>query len=281
MKLIKLSLFDVRNGFRQEWIKFLLSFFICIACCSLMYYQLSLYMRTNTVTENITPTFMDYILYNLRGMKLYSPNLGEEYVLPAVWMFNQIMIALVIGYYPVKDLCGYGKNTLLRTKSRTFWLTSKVIWVVLMVVLYYVILYIATFIFCIITDSKISLVPSEYITNLFYDIDLKNIYVSNFIFCIIVMPILTSITASVMQMVLSFVVNPFISFLSLVGFMLLSTYYSVPILIGNASMIIRSKFIYPDGFTMETSLLYLALYLIVSLTTGFIYFRRKDILNKS
>lgn len=122
--------------------------------------------------------------------------------------------------------------------------------------------------------------PSEYITNLFYDIDLNDIYAENFVIFIIIMPLLTSIVASIVQVMMSYIISPFISFLAIIAIMLSSTYISNPALIGNASMVIRSRFATPVGFTAEECLLYLAIYLVAALVVGFVYFTNKDILNK-
>ncbi|MDY4084461.1 hypothetical protein [Ruminococcus sp. YE282] len=280
MKLFKLALFDLRRGIREEWIKLAFAFIVCIACCTLMFSQLLQYNQDNGINENISISVMDFILYNLRGMKLYSPNMDGQYLLPAVWMFNQVMIALIVGYYPVRDLNGYGKNTLLRTQSRSRWLLSKLVWIVCMVIAYYIVIYSASFIFALFTGNSLSFMPGEYITRLFYDIDLQDIYVENFVIFIITMPMLTSIVASIVQVMMSYIISPFISFLAIIVVMLSSTYISNPALIGNASMVIRSRFATPVGFTAEETVLYLAIYLIAALIIGFVYFGNKDILNK-
>ena len=245
-----------------------------------MFSQLLQYNQDNGINENISISVMDFILYNLRGMKLYSPNMDGQYLLPAVWMFNQVMIALIVGYYPVRDLNGYGKNTLLRTQSRSRWLLSKLVWIVCMVIAYYIVIYSASFIFALFTGNSLSFMPGEYITRLFYDIDLQDIYVENFVIFIITMPMLTSIVASIVQVMMSYIISPFISFLAIIVVMLSSTYISNPALIGNASMVIRSRFATPVGFTVEETVLYLAIYLIAALIIGFVYFGNKDILNK-
>ena len=280
MKLFKLALFDLRRGIREEWIKLAFAFIVCIACCTLMFSQLLQYNQDNGINENISISVMDFILYNLRGMKLYSPNMDGQYLLPAVWMFNQVMIALIVGYYPVRDLNGYGKNTLLRTQSRSRWLLSKLVWIVCMVIAYYIVIYSASFIFALFTGNSLSFMPGEYITRLFYDIDLQDIYVENFVIFIITMPMLTSIVASIVQVMMSYIISPFISFLAIIVVMLSSTYISNPALIGNASMVIRSRFATPVGFTVEETVLYLAIYLIAALIIGLVYFGNKDILNK-
>ena len=280
MKLFKLALFDLRRGIREEWIKLAFAFIVCIACCTLMFSQLLQYNQDNGINENISISVMDFILYNLRGMKLYSPNMDGQYLLPAVWMFNQVMIALIVGYYPVRDLNGYGKNTLLRTQSRSRWLLSKLVWIVCMVIAYYIVIYSASFIFALFTGNSLSFMPGEYITRLFYDIDLQDIYVENFVIFIITMPMLTSIVATIVQVMMSYIISPFISFLAIIVVMLSSTYISNPALIGNASMVIRSRFATPVGFTVEETVLYLAIYLIAALIIGFVYFGNKDILNK-
>lgn len=282
MKLIKLTWFDLKRGVRQEWIKFLFAFAVCIACCSLMKFQMDIYQKSNDLNESFNPCLMDFILYNLRGMKTYSPNLsGERYVLPAVWMFNQVMIAFIVGNYPSSSLKGYGRSILINSKSRVQWFMSKILWAASMTVVYYIVLYLATAVFCIFNGYSLSFIPTENITYTFYNVDFQKIYVDEFVLCLVFMPIITSIVASIIQTVLSFMINPYLSFIAIVVLMLSSTYKTTPALIGNCSMIIRTRFVTPMGIYIEHGLIFLSVYLVTALTVGLVYFYKKDILSKT
>ena len=138
MKLIKLSIFDIKRGFREERSKFLFTIFVCIAMCFLMHYQLHNYLAENHIKGDSSLSWFDYLFYNLKGDKVYNYQDGERFIMPANWICFQVIVALIVGYYPIRDLSGYGKNTLVRSQSRILWFTSKIILTVILVALFYV-----------------------------------------------------------------------------------------------------------------------------------------------
>ena len=282
MKLIKLSIFDIKRGFREERSKFLFTIFVCIAMCFLMHYQLHNYLTVNHIKGDSSLSWFDYLFYNLKGDKVYNYQDGERFIMPANWICFQVIVALIVVYYPIRDLSGYGKNTLVRSKSRVLWFTSKIILTVILVALFYVAIYGTTLVFGLFDSGSVSTNLNVDVTNIFYQVDISDIYMPTFIVYMLVVPLLTSITISIVQVVLSFVVNPFISLVLVIGYFTLGTYYDSPFLIGNFSQIFRSKFFnVEDGRTMEQALLYLGIITVVFLVFGYIYFSKKDILNKN
>ncbi len=280
MKLIKLISFDLRRGVRQEWAKLAFSGILAFCCCWLMAYQYYDYMNFNGITEYSRLSVMDFIIYNFRGMRVYSPDLGEEYRLPAVWLIYQVFISLIVGYYPVRDLAGYGKNTLLRTRSRITWFLSKIIWTLCMVLVYYLIIFLAAVFFSLVSGNSLSFFPTYDATLLFGEIDLNTVYVETLTVYMIFIPFLISAVMSIVQVVASYIVSPFVSFIGISVFMVACTYVAKPWLVGNGSMILRTKFHSIYGFTAEDILLWLLIYLLSALIVGFIYFSRKDILRR-
>lgn len=280
MKLIKLSIFDIKRGFREERSKFLFTIIVCVAMCFLMHYQLHNYLAVNHIKGDSSLSWFDYLFYNLKGDKVYSYD--EQFRMPANWICNQVLVALIVGYYPIRDLSGYGKNTLVRSQSRVLWFTSKIILTVILVVLFYITIYCTTLVFGLFDSGNVSTNLNIEVTNLFYQVDISDIYMPTFIVYMLVVPLLTSMTISIVQVVLSFVVNPFISLVLIIGYFTLGTYYDSPFLIGNFSQIFRSKFFnVEDGRTMEQAFLYLGIIAVVFLVFGYIYFSKKDILNKN
>lgn len=282
MKLIKLSIFDIKRGFREERSKYLFTILVCVAMCFLMHYQLHNYFTLHHISSNSELSWFDYLFYNLKGDKVYEYNSGEQFRMPANWICNQVLVALIVGYYPIRDLSGYGKNTLVRSQSRILWFTSKIILTVILVVLFYITIYCTTLVFGLFDSGTVSATLNVKVTNFFYQVNISDIYMPTFIVYMLVVPLLTSITISIVQVVLSFVVNPFISLVLVIGYFTLGTYYDSPFLIGNFSQIFRSKFFnVEDGRTMEQAFLYLGIITVVFLVFGYIYFSKKDILNKN
>ena len=282
MKLIKLSIFDIKRGFREERGKYLFTIFVCVAMCFLMHFQLYNYLSSKNISDNVSISWFDYLFYNLRGDRVYVPDDGERFVMPAIWICYQVLVALIVGYYPIRDLSGYGKNTLVRSQSRVLWFSAKIIWTVIAVVLFYLTMYATTFLFSLFESGNISMTPNIDIIKIFYQVDVSDVYLPNLILYLLVIPMLTSITMSIVQVVLSFVINPFLSFVLVIGYFTIGTYYDAPYLIGNFSQILRSKFFnMATGHTIEQAFLCLGIIAVVFIVFGYIYFSKKDILNKN
>lgn len=236
----------------------------------------------NHLATDSSLSWFDYLFYNLKGDKVYNYQDGERFIMPANWICFQVIVALIVGYYPIRDLSGYGKNTLVRSQSRVLWFTSKIILTVILVVLFYIAIYGTTLVFGLFDSGSVSANLNVDVTNIFYQVNISDIYMPTFIAYLLIIPLLTSIAMSIVQVVLSFVINPFLSLVLVIGYFTIGTYYDAPYLIGNFSQVLRSKFFNMDtGHTMEQAFLCLGIITVVFLVFGYIYFSKKDILNKN
>ena len=105
MKIIQ---YDIRAVWNENKVKYMVfAGFIIIACICCNHSCKKLL--------SVDMGFWDYILWNLRGMKVIRKN---EYIVPnAYWVFIQLYLAVVVGVYPVKDLHMAGQQILFEIRK--------------------------------------------------------------------------------------------------------------------------------------------------------------------
>jgi len=81
-----------------------------------------------------------------------------------------------------------------------------------------------------------------------------------------------------MQMFLSLILKPIISFLMIASILILSAYSMSPYLIGNYSMVQRSEIFMKDGISILAATIVNIIIIIVSVIGSIVYFNRKDII---
>ena len=103
---------------------------------------------------------------------------------------------------------------------------------------------------------------------------------TEFAVTVLVLPVLVSISASLLQMTLSLFMKPMFSFGVLAVIMLAASYLKIAILPGSYAMAIRSKYVIYRGFEPAVGIVLSIGMLIVAVLVGSIRFKRYDILSK-
>lgn len=280
MRMFRTVLLDITLGLKQAKLKYIFGFSVTLFCCAIM----SIQMQRHTTLSGesaFAVTYFDCVLYNLRGMKMYSPNLDGEYVIPMVWLIYQVLVALIVGDYPYRSLQGIGNNILINCGSRKKWMISKYIYAVVSVVLFYAVAFFAMFLYSVFSGAELSLLPSKLFSYVFFDLNTEKVVLYELVICTFLMPIFTSSVISIMQTTLSFIIKPYVSFIFVSVYALVCTFKTSPMLIGNASMIIRSRFFITDGLMIEECAFWLLIYAAVFLVLGLIIISRKNILKRN
>lgn len=269
----KLIYFDIKNGLLKEKIKIIFIPFIFIILCIVVYLTHSQYGEVNT--------FGEYWLYIVGGMKEYIPSKFESFKFPIIWFFIMIYLSYMTLYYPYNDLIGYGQNVLVRSSGRSRWWLSKCVWNTLSVVAYFLIGITIVLVFCLAFDMKINLNISPYMyENVFHINDDICLYPQSISYELLLMPILTAITISQIQMLLSLWIRPLYSFVTTVCILLASSYYVKPYMIGNFAMATRFDTVITNGVSISDGLIILLSIIVITVLIGAISFRHYDIINK-
>ncbi len=273
-KISALLKHDFNIGFTVNIPKYIISVLVCSFLCVKFYNSIVVSACTSK------GTIMDCYMYLFKGIKVYIPSQDDPFKIPFEWLTIQALIGLLIIQYPTQDLYSYGMQILIRTKKRISWWLSKCIWNVVTILIFYILCFIISFAFSAIF-GELSILPNENVNAFVSGINLTNIKFNlDFYATVIVLPILTTVAISLLQMTLSFFLNPIISYLGVTCIMASSTYYHSIFLVGNYNMILRNQPIYSEGFGQLIIIIIDLLIIFVSIFVGLVRFKQIDILKK-
>ena len=149
--------------------------------------------------------------------------------------------------YPRNDIKGIGNLILIKASKRTTWWMSKCCWNIIFVFIAYFLSWLVIFIFSIIAtiNLSINILPNVGLLFHIYDQFILNDF--EILILTFIMPLLVSITLSLLQMLLSQIMKPLYSFIIMISILLSSAYTLSPFLIGNYSMPLRSIYVTENG----------------------------------
>ena len=273
----RLIQYDIRNGFKSNYVKIII--FMLIICiinliganeihnCEKMY--------------SVDATLMDYICHIVGGPAYIPEDMFELYSIPVLLMIQNAMIAYIVGYYAATDLERYGIQVLTRCGSRKKWWFSKCVWNGITVIVLYVCIYVITAVIAIVCGGNLSyrLTP-EIVTNA-CSINCLNGDSWEYIICLILMPVIVSLTLSMLQMTISLISSPVIGFLIIESILLLSTMFTDSLLFPNYGMLSHNRITCGSDIVMADGIIICGLIYIASMVGGLIYFSKTDIVGKN
>ncbi len=142
------------------------------------------------------------------GPKHIPDKMYELYIIPVLWLLPQVLVAYIIGYYAMTDLDQYGSQILIRSGSRIKWWVSKCIWNGCTVICLYLITYAVTFVTAVMNgaDIKWNLTPEVVMGAC--NITALNGTGRLYRLVLLVMPVITSVSLSIFQMMLALIFSP-------------------------------------------------------------------------
>ncbi len=270
---------DIFMGTIYPWKKNIVVIFIFVFLCST--FQSSISLEKAHGELNGYPNFADYIINIYKGVDVFEANNKmKPFEIPSEWLLINIFLSFIVGYYPLNDLKTYGPQILIRSKSRWQWWLSKCMWTATSVLIYYAIGYLVIIIFALF-NGGISLVPIYEINTLVSGIDTYHFTWQQIVFTAMILPVITSIALSLLQMVISLFSNSILSNIIIITIIIASVYYCNPFLIGNYLMIWRNSIVIASKGVTTTMGISIGIFIsIMSIWIGSIKFKKIDILSK-
>lgn len=232
MKITRLIKYDLKCGFAYNRIKFVLAFvFILINC---VYF--------NMITEGIqidNVSLGDLIIFFFKGETVFSSKTGN-FPIPITYLGFQIIVAILIGYYPYDDINGYGKQIFIRCQDKRKWLTSKVAWSISTILFFYLCTFMILFLFASISGFDMSFEYHKEIIWKTNNIEIPNIESVTIIINGILMPIVYSIVMSLIQICISLGTNAIIGFLIIMIYDFVAVFFTNKFFLSNYIMILRN-----------------------------------------
>ena len=275
-KFAKIVRYDCICGFRYNFKTFIIAVMFVILNCALFKVFSSWAIETGLDYEC---TFMDYLIYFFKGVEVIDLNNGS-FTIPVIFLGMQILIACMVGYYPFDDIYGYGKQVFIRVDKKSRWWLSKCLWAFMTVLCTYILIYAAIFIFCLCSKDSISL---SYSTELVWNMDnqfIEGVSKVNMMLYTFIMPFMYSVMISFVQVTLSMLTGPVISFLIVMIYDILGILLTHSSLLANYTMIFRDKMVSGMAIQPMTGLVSMMVIMLVSTILGVFVINRKEIFEK-
>lgn len=287
MKYIKMIWFDIRRGIIQKPVLFIVPVFVALIACFDLNNRIAVRNETDGYEANGCRTqeeggSADYMMYIYGGMDRYDPESGHSFVLPVRWLIVFLLISFITLSYPYKDMQGFGRQILIRTKGRTIWWLSKCIWNILSVVIYHSLIFGAAALFSIAAGKGITGEINKELQYEVFQISGDSALSGDIPWpaAILLLPVLVSLCLSLLQMTLCLLMKPVYGFLITASILISSAYFTSPCLIGNYAMSMRYEMVIQDGVCIAAGLAVPLVLMAVFAGAGVIRFRRYDIWNE-
>lgn len=263
---------DIQEGILRKWYMLLpIVFLVVITCYSFSRYFYVCTGRMPNYIEQVT-----YLFSGIQDIKL----LKDKISFPIIWMLINLYLAYLIANYSTDDLAGFGKNILIRSGSRTEWICSKFIWSIVYTVFYYIIIFGTLALFCSVRGGFGDEFNAEYISSFFNDAPISVSNINNILISAIIIIPLVSVTFSLCQVMLEFLLTPIFAFFTLLIYNVISFYIYSPFLLGNFTMLLRNECLVSNGFILSEIIPTCLIAALLAVIIGILVFKKYDILEK-
>lgn len=269
---------DFYKGTIEGWKRYAIALCIFVFLCFVFQIRAEKIIQFNKISKEIS--FSDFILFMFRGMNVFDGNAVELQDKLPQWFLVNIYLSIIIGYFPLKDLSESGIQVLIRTKSRVSWWLSKCLWVIYNVLIYYTIAIIVITVFSLF-HGGLSLEPSKELNLILSNLDISKFNFKGILIVGIILPVITSITFSLIQLLISLFTNSIISNMFIITVLTLTPFYCNSFFIGNYLMILRSNLNIGDsGISIVYGIVVCVVLSIATIFIGANKIKRYDILEK-
>lgn len=270
-KLMKLIKRDLMFGFENNKYKFMI---ICLVFMIVTWVNIC-YIKGQVFKLGISNddiNFIDLFFIMFKGADY------NIFPLPINWILINIYVTYLIGSYCHDDLSEESSHMIVRIKNRKYFWISKVIWMIATIIVFYLILlsiiaFFSTIVF------KMSFEWSEFSRDTIFNVMQINWSGIQFIFFTMFIYILTSITISIIQMFISFIIKPNYIYIINISILIISIFSSKFILPIQGSLVLRQN-IFNSGYTISpiSSVIYNLVVFTVVFVIGLKYIEKIDIL---
>lgn len=273
MKFFNLLRFDFVNGIIKQYKKFILITLLILTACVGFHELLQSFELTGA-------SYGDFLLYIYGGIKEYIPSPNERFPIPYLWLLWHMAILYFTLHYMYDDLTGFGQHLIYRCPNRKIWWFSKCVWNISFVVLCYILGFAAAAIFVWSSHGKMTFEISSFMPQL---LNFGNFTVfngeQNLTAHLTILPLLVSIAVSLLQMTVSLLVKPTLSYIVSCIIFISSAYCFSPFFIGNYAMAVRSNLIIGNGMNCLAGIIFSIGISITGIVVGSYIFGRYPILN--
>lgn len=260
--------YDLITGIKNRWSIYLLFTVVTIILCASISNE-AYRRRLGSIS------LVEYLIKVFMGMKDFSnADRTAIFSIPYEWFIVQSFFIIMMSGYPKADFNERGYQVLIRSKSKKKWWFSKCVWLLCSTVLYYSILYLIIMVFAYFS-AGLSLDTRSDIWKCGVNIlNRKNIITAVFI-----MPAIVSLTLGILEMCIAFLTSTIIAVFCTLSYLVMSAYWSNPILIGNYTMVLRNEAIIGrQGVNSEMGFSLCFVLSVLCIIIGYKHLKKTDIM---
>ncbi|WP_288323540.1 hypothetical protein [uncultured Eggerthella sp.] len=270
--------YDLAMGFSSNRAKLVVAFACIIALAAMFLSALDAAARyaeamgIGASSEGFGP--VDVLSYFFAGSDYYQMDETVPFVLPIGWLIQQVLVAVLVGNYAVRDLEGEASQVLVRVGEKRAWWQSKCLWTVATVLAFYAVEAVVALFVAAVFGGFGAMGDAEAIRVLGFS---SSAFDAGQLVLLLLLPVALSLALSLAQLAFSVVAGPFVAFTAIVSFVVVSVYFGSPLLIGDCSMMMRSAFVQPCGVDAATALAACAAICAASVVLGGLAFGCRDL----
>ena len=275
MRLTRVLKADLSAGLRECWKRVLV---VALLACALIPFWLMETKARGYSDADIPHTLASTLCTNFGGMKVFHPGEGERFRMPAAWLLSSLAIFYCTVTYPYRDLMGFGRNVLISSQSRWTWWLSKCLWVSAVMLACTLAVLVMDVLATLFMDGTLSLgidqvaaATHSFLTDQNASQDLTPFFLA--------LPCMY-VALGLMQLALSLVLRPTLSFGTTALILIISAYYTSPWLPGNYLMAARSSSVINEGVSPLVGLGLAVFIATAAVVLGGIRLARMDYIDK-
>lgn len=275
-KLSYIIRYDMVCGFRYNYTKYIIALVFVLLNCALFSIFSSWTIHSGF---EYRCTLMDCFIYFFKGARMVNLESGS-FDIPVIFLGLQIIIASMVGYYPFDDIYGYGKQVFIRVDKKRRWWISKCAWVFATVFMTYLLIYLSIAVYCLFAGVRMDM---SYSSELIMGMDgmfIDFIPIHNMILYVFVMPLLYSLMISYVQVMLSMIIGPIISFLLVMIYDIVGILVTHQLLFANYSMIYRDMSVTGVDIQPVYGAIFMLIVMLLSIIAGGFVINKKEIFEK-
>lgn len=278
-RIIRCVMTDLVRGVRKNIVKYIL-FTVFLLTVIIVFDKMVLSDLTQGCIKD-KPGIFDTLLYLFSGNDAFNAEKNNIFVMRPAWLVMSVTPAFLVYSYAASELEGMGLHFLLKEGSRKIWWLGKCVWNCISVLIMYVITYGILFVKMLIEGQDFASVFTVHKDICREVVEINIVPDAEAMMFLVLIPICIYAGMSLLQMALSLILNPAVSFLFVVTVYVVSAYASLPFLPGGYTMVKRWNIAgLGGGLNPQTGILIAVIMGTLGVIGGLLYLKKMDIYGK-
>lgn len=233
------------------------------------------------IPNNFQITLIDYFFYYFLGASPFLQIGFDHFTFPIRWLLIMLTFCFVCSNYLTQDLTSLGHQVIINAQSKTTWWLSKCIWNISCSILIFLTMIFFTFILNFEYDISIFNFNTQVIEYMLVDNGIENVKLNyNYIIKLSIISLLLFIICiNLIQITINLFIKQVFSIFISLSIIIISTFITSPLALGNYAMILKSNYINNNGVNTDFGIIFCVIISIIFIYIGIIKIKKYDFLN--